>query len=394
MPQTTLLISQADFFAWKRVRDDGTILANLAGTPLETSGGGSGFVRLGSGKNAYHGQTYEHHLDENGVELLSSENVVPQLFTGIAGDGGWTNIFQIEGSALGVNKINPVTMALLQTWPPALFTGFTAGVFGTQIGFGALTVSPDESILYFTASQKGAADQYFGVVNRFDLANSVMLSALVSEPGTFLSRRSTGLLTLPNGDIIVGWSVNSGHGIRRYTPAGAMVLEYTGFNVYNAGDMGWHLQLGHNNSFWVHRNTPDSFVEIDYDTGAVLKTILLSTLQAQDPDPTIRWWEAFLPVAPTPAPTPSGGCEGEVNTRFGGRRVGKSSRVEEEWYCCMRCGRSFPYSKMKMQNGLQVCHGPGTTKCADEPGHSAAVKRLNLPFEERPRPLPWEDEDL
>jgi len=82
----------------------------------------------------------------------------------------------------------------------------------------------------------------------------------------------------------------------------------------------------------------------------------------------------------------------EVNTRFGrGFPSQGANRVEQEWYTCGRCDHNFPRDKMVVQNGLYVCKGPGTHNCADVEGHAANVRRLILPLEERPQPLPQDD---
>lgn len=69
-------------------------------------------------------------------------------------------------------------------------------------------------------------------------------------------------------------------------------------------------------------------------------------------------------------------------------------RVSEEWYTCQRCGGWYPRSRMLNQNGLNLCTGSATRNCVDLPGHAAATLQLDVPYEERPEPLPNQDEDL
>jgi len=75
--------------------------------------------------------------------------------------------------------------------------------------------------------------------------------------------------------------------------------------------------------------------------------------------------------------------------------TGVSRRREgSEWYTCDRCGIYYPREMMMVQNGLTLCVGPATTNCVDLPGHAAAVAVLDVPFEERPEPLPYTSEEL
>jgi hypothetical protein len=47
-----------------------------------------------------------------------------------------------------------------------------------------------------------------------------------------------------------------------------------------------------------------------------------------------------------------------------------------------------------VQNGLTLCVGVETNNCVDVPGHAAALRRLTVPYEERPESLTSTDEDL
>jgi hypothetical protein len=71
-----------------------------------------------------------------------------------------------------------------------------------------------------------------------------------------------------------------------------------------------------------------------------------------------------------------------------------NNRTHSEWYLCDRCGFQYPRAKMLNQNGLNLCNGDNTNNCVDDPGHGAAVIDLDLPYEQRPEPLPWEIVDL
>lgn len=46
------------------------------------------------------------------------------------------------------------------------------------------------------------------------------------------------------------------------------------------------------------------------------------------------------------------------------------------------------------QNGLNVCIGDNTNNCWDLPGQAPALNWLDIPYEQRPEPLPWSDEEL
>lgn len=71
-----------------------------------------------------------------------------------------------------------------------------------------------------------------------------------------------------------------------------------------------------------------------------------------------------------------------------------NDRRHQEWYVCDRCGNYYPREKMVNQNGLNTCKGAGTLQCYDQRGYSANLNELTLPYEERPQPLPFEDEEL
>lgn len=69
-------------------------------------------------------------------------------------------------------------------------------------------------------------------------------------------------------------------------------------------------------------------------------------------------------------------------------------RRHQEWYVCDRCGWYYPREKMINQNGLNLCSGDDTHNCTDQPGSGAANLYIDVPYEERPEPLPNEDIDL
>jgi len=69
-------------------------------------------------------------------------------------------------------------------------------------------------------------------------------------------------------------------------------------------------------------------------------------------------------------------------------------RLHQEWYTCDRCGVWYPRQKMMNQNGLNLCTGFDTRNCWDKPGHAVRERQLDIPYEERPEPLPWTDEEL
>jgi hypothetical protein len=71
-----------------------------------------------------------------------------------------------------------------------------------------------------------------------------------------------------------------------------------------------------------------------------------------------------------------------------------NNRQGSEWYECGRCGFQYPRARVLVQNGLVVCQGDNTNNCVDAPGAAAYFKQLNVPYEERPAPLPYLDEDL
>lgn len=70
------------------------------------------------------------------------------------------------------------------------------------------------------------------------------------------------------------------------------------------------------------------------------------------------------------------------------------NREGENWWKCDRCDWYYPQSKMVNQNGLNLCKGVATHDCYDLPGHAAEMIDLDIPYEQRPEPLPFEDEDL
>lgn len=49
---------------------------------------------------------------------------------------------------------------------------------------------------------------------------------------------------------------------------------------------------------------------------------------------------------------------------------------------------------MMNQNGYNLCTGAETRNCWDLPGHAAAMIYQDIPYEQRPEPLPFEDVDL
>lgn len=68
------------------------------------------------------------------------------------------------------------------------------------------------------------------------------------------------------------------------------------------------------------------------------------------------------------------------------RQAGNPHR--EPWESCARCGFDFPVSMLRRQNGLLVCAGPGTTRCADIQGADHFRKRIRYPRREGVRILP------
>lgn len=84
-----------------------------------------------------------------------------------------------------------------------------------------------------------------------------------------------------------------------------------------------------------------------------------------------------------------------AGTSLEGQVTGISrEREKQEWYTCDRCGFHYPRNRMVNQNGLNLCRGSMTNNCYDLPGHSAAERQLDVPYEQRPEPLPNEDVDL
>jgi hypothetical protein len=78
-----------------------------------------------------------------------------------------------------------------------------------------------------------------------------------------------------------------------------------------------------------------------------------------------------------------------LDARFTNRRHGC------EWYTCARCGVDYPRTAVSVRNGLVLCHGPNSNACGeDQPGHAAALRQLNLPFEVAIPPLDEETIDL
>lgn len=92
---------------------------------------------------------------------------------------------------------------------------------GTQFtAFNSIAVSPDETILYYRVDGND-----LGAIHRWDLINNVAMTDLVSSPGLGWFAMGT-LLTMPNGDIIGGWSQFLGgtaENIARYEPDGTLV---------------------------------------------------------------------------------------------------------------------------------------------------------------------------
>lgn len=71
-----------------------------------------------------------------------------------------------------------------------------------------------------------------------------------------------------------------------------------------------------------------------------------------------------------------------------------NNRHKMRWYTCDRCGFQYPESKVIRFNGLVTCHGDNTNNCQDIPGFRANAKRIDIPREVKPRPLPQITEDL
>jgi hypothetical protein len=69
-------------------------------------------------------------------------------------------------------------------------------------------------------------------------------------------------------------------------------------------------------------------------------------------------------------------------------------RRHQEWYVCDRCGTYYPRERMLNQNGLNLCTGADTHNCWDKRGHAVNERFLDIPYEQRPEPLPWQDDEL
>jgi hypothetical protein len=71
-----------------------------------------------------------------------------------------------------------------------------------------------------------------------------------------------------------------------------------------------------------------------------------------------------------------------------------NNRKKVRWYTCDRCGFQYPETKVVRFNGLVTCYGDNTNNCQDQPGFRAALKRVHVPREVKPKSLPNVTEDL
>lgn len=71
-----------------------------------------------------------------------------------------------------------------------------------------------------------------------------------------------------------------------------------------------------------------------------------------------------------------------------------NNRKKQRWYNCDLCGFQYPESKVIRFNGRVACQGSNTCGCVDKPGFRAEMKKIIVPREVRPQPLPDVNEDL
>ncbi len=116
---------------------------------------------------------------------------------------------------------------LLDTWELGVVAG--AGGFAIQ-GAYSLAADSDNTVCYYALQPTGATTAQKKLVLAWDLVNDVTLGTFVSDADRYVSAQSGyGLLTMRNGELLVGWTGHSAFSteVRHYSAAGALLHTYT-----------------------------------------------------------------------------------------------------------------------------------------------------------------------
>lgn len=290
-PAGTLIFSGLERAAgWRRVSQDGLLLGTVPGTPVDPFAPGCAAMGgLADGKIWIAASAYFWTMDPD-YSGLDGEVAFVYYTNGSNG----TSVYKIalvppDFSTAVLTEIDPSDWSTTRTWNLPGFGGDNVA----RIGFANLTVNADASIAYYTADLNpttGAFETYT-IVHRYDLDNDVPLSDFATGTGG-----AGGLLPLPNGDVIVGWSTP---GVcTRYDSDGNVVRTYAQPAYSYLQSI---LSLGVNNSFWVigeasSGSVDSTMYEFDLDTGDELHSF-------DNPSDGYIWTSPFTVLGGDVAPT-------------------------------------------------------------------------------------------